>query len=293
MRRISEDMDAGFLLRSSPQFMEIGLMVIGMTFVIVAGQIDLSVASTLALVASVSGKMLSAGISIPIVCAMGIALGAALGWLNGVLVSRLRLPSFVVTLATMALYRGAAQVITESQSIRLPSSFNGLQYVKLPGTPIPVPLLIFLVLAVVFGLLLHRTVFGRWVFTVGTNEEAAYYSGVPTARVKTTVFAIAGAMAGIAALMMNSRLSVARFDHARGFELDVITAVLLGGTSIYGGRGSMLGSALALCLIGVVRKEMGVADVSAPYQLTIIGSLLIIAVLAGNLTARLARERNA
>jgi rhamnose transport system permease protein len=290
--RVSDYFDAGFLLRASPEFMEIGLMSLGMTLVIVAGQIDLSVASTLALVACVSGKLMEVGWSVPAASVAGVALGGLLGALNGVLVAKMRLPSFVVTLATMALFRGAAQVITASQTIKLPAAMYGLNYLKVPGTSLPVPLLIYAVLAVVLGLILHRTVLGRWIYTVGTNEAAAHYSGVPTARVKVSVFAIAGALAGLAGLMMNSRITVGRFDHARGYELDVITAVLLGGTSIYGGRGTMLGSVIALALIGLVRKGMGVANVTAEYQLTIIGFLLVLAVVLGNLSARLSNRRS-
>src|ERR1019366_7470247 len=151
----------------------------------------------------------------------------------------------------------------------------------LPGH-VPVPLVMFLAVAVILGLVLHRTLFGRWVFAIGTNEVASFYSGIPAVTVKVGVFATSGLMAAIAALLMDSRLGVARFDHAQGLELDAITAVLLGGASIFGGRGTILGTVLALFLVAVLRIGMGVANVKAEYQLAVIGTLLVVAVLSGN-----------
>ena len=149
---------------------------------------------------------------------------------------------------------------------------------------VPVPLIIFLVVAVLLGLVIHRTLFGRWVFAVGTNEMASFYAGIPTATVKISVFAISGLMAAFAGLLMDSRLGVARFDHAKGLELDAITAVVLGGASIFGGKGTMLGTVLAFFLVAVLRTGMGVANVKDEYKLAVIGTLLIVAVLSGRLT---------
>jgi len=271
-------LDVRYLLDSSSLYIETGLLALGMTLVIVGGHIDLSVAAILALVACVTAKMLGT-LPAAVVLPFGIAFGAFLGWINGILVARLRLPSFAVTLATMAAYRGAAQVLAGAESIKVPAPLVGIDFATIPGTPIPVPLTLFLGVAMVVGLLRHRTVLGRWIASIGTNERAAFYSGVPTQRVTTTVFALSGALAGLAALVIESRLGVARYDHARGMEVDAITAVVLGGASISGGVGSILGTCLALLLIALLRTGMGVANVTAEYQLAVIGVLLVLAVL--------------
>ncbi len=148
------------------------------------------------------------------------------------------------------------------------------------------PIVIFLVFALILALLLHRTVLGRWIYALGINERAAFFAGVPTKRVKLIVFALSGLLAGIAGLMLNSRLLVARYDHARGWELDAITAVVLGGTSIAGGRGTIFGTVIALFLMGVLRTGMGVANVKAESQLAVVGVLLVGAVIVSNQLSR-------
>jgi rhamnose transport system permease protein len=279
-------LDVRYLLDASSLYAEAGLLVLGMTLVIVAGQIDLSVASVMALVACVAAKLLAGGMPVPVAAGLGLGLGAALGAVNGVLVAYLRLPSFVVTLATMAICRGAAQVLMGAESQRLPAGLVGVDYVHLPGTPIPLPLVILILFAIAVGTGLHRTVFGRWIYAVGTNEKASFFSGVPTERVKVGVFTISGALAALAAFVIDSRLGVARFDHGKGLEVDVIAAVVVGGASIYGGVGTVLGSMLALLLIALIRTGMGVANIGAEYQLAAVGTLLIVAVLIGNVSER-------
>jgi rhamnose transport system permease protein len=289
-------LDLRFLLNYTSTYIEIGFMALGMVFVIISGNIDLSVASTLALVACVAGiAYFDFGIPMPITMVISLLLGAILGFINGKLITRMKIPALAVTLATLALYRGAANIIVGddsrpmlawSREIVFPSWFVGINKVFIPGTPIPLPLVLLLVLAVILGLILHKTTFGRWVYAIGTNEEAARYSGIPTERVKNIIFTLAGFFSGLAGLIMVSRLGVARYDHARGWELDVITAVVLGGVSINGGRGSMLGAIIAFLLIVVLRTGMGVANIKAESQLTVIGVLLIVSVIVSNLSAR-------
>jgi len=194
------------------------------------------------------------------------------------------------------LYRGVANVLVGddsrprlawSRDMVFPEWFVGINRVMIPGTPIPLPLVLMLVLAVILGLILHKTTFGRWVFAIGTNELASRYSGIPTERAKQAIFALAGFLSGVAGLVMVSRLGVARYDHARGWELDVITAVVLGGVSINGGRGSMFGAVVAFFLIVILRTGMGVANIKAESQLTVIGALLIISVIVSSLSERL------
>lgn len=279
-------LDAGYLLDSTSLYAEVGVMALAMTFVIASGQIDLSVASNLALTAVVCAKLHAAGVPLWAVMAIAPALGATLGLLNGVLVVALRLPSLAVTLATLALYRGLAQVLAGDRSIGgLPAWFVGVDY-RYVG-PFPVPLLVLLTLALLAGLILHRTVFGRHVFALGTSEPAALYSGMPVARVRLAVFTLSGLAAGIGAVLMLSRLSVARYDMAQGDELAVITAVVLGGTSIFGGRGTVFGTVAALALLGLIRPAMGLANLPAQTQLTVSGTLLVAAVLLSQAAGRL------
>ena len=291
-----------FLLDHTSTYIEIGIMGLGLVFVIISGEIDLSVEATLALVACVAGVLyFDAGIPMPIVIVVCLLLGAGLGWLNGTLVTRMKLPSLAVTLATLALYRGVANILVGddsrpklawSRDIVFPSWFLGIDKIMVPGTPIPLPLVILIVLAIILGIILHKTTLGRWVYATGTNVQAARYSGIPTDRVKTLVFTLSGFLSGLAGLIMVSRLTVARYDHASGWVLDTITAVVLGGIAITGGVGSVLGAVLAFLLIVVLRTGMGVANVKAESQLTVIGALLIVAILASNLSARLRRRGN-
>jgi len=290
-------LDVRFLLNNTSTYIEIGIMVLGMVFIIIAGHIDLSVSSTLALVGCVAGvTYFDLGVPMAITLPLALILGGLLGYLNGWLVTRLKLPALAVTLATLALYRGAANVLVGddsrpklawSRDIIFPDWFVGVNQITFLG--IPLPLFIFLVLAVLLGLLLHKTVFGRWVYTIGNNREAARYSGVPVEWVERAIFTLAGFLSGIAGMIMVSRLSVARYDHARGWELDVITAVVLGGVDIRGGRGSMLGAVIAFFLIFVLRTGMGVANVKAESQMFLIGVLLILSVIISNILARFRR----
>lgn len=290
-------LDVPFMLSYTLNYIEIGVMVLGMVFVIISGNIDLSVAAGLSLVACVAGILyFDLGVPMWITILLGLALGAGLGYLNGVLITRLKLPALAVTLATLALYRGVANILVGddsrpklawSRDIIFPTWFTGFAKLTIPGTPIPVMLGVMLVLAIILGLILHKTVFGRWVYAIGTNEEAARYSGVPTGRVKRLIFTLSGFLFGVAGLMMVSRLGVARYDHGRGWELDVITATVLGGVAITGGRGSMFGAVIAFFLIVVLRTAMGVANIKAESQLFVTGALLIISVIISNLTGRL------
>jgi rhamnose transport system permease protein len=286
-------LDIYYLLDSTSLSAEAGLLVLGMTFVIVSGNIDLSVASMMALVACVVAKLMASGVSSVVAIVAGLGLGCVLGAVNGALVAYGRLPSFLVTLGTLALYRGIAQAMMGAKSVALPAAFTGIDRTDLPFTVLPLPLAIFLLIAAVLGLVLHRTIFGRYVFAVGVNEAAAYYSAIPTAWVKMRIFMLSGFLAAVAGLLIDSRLGVARYDHARGLELEVITATVLAGTSIYGGRGSVVASVLSFLLIAIVKTGMGLNNVTAEYQLAVIGTLLVVAVVVGNLIERISTAKRA
>lgn len=270
-------LDWHYLVAHTSLFIEVGILAIGMTLVIVCGQIDLSVGSMLSLCACTSALALSNGYSPASCFCFGLGLGALLGGINGVLVAKLRLPSFVVTLGTLAGYRGISQILLKSQSISLHN---------LAGSTSQNFLWQFAIVVVVAGAILHKTVLGRWIYAVGANERAAFYSGIPTAAVQVWVFVISGLLAALAGWFMNLRLGVARYDHGIGLELDAITAVVLGGASIFGGSGTIAGTVAALLLLGVVRTEMGIANVTAEYQMAVVGGLLVFAVVAGNVLDR-------
>ncbi|HSI71870.1 MAG TPA: ABC transporter permease [Fimbriimonas sp.] len=280
-------LDFRYLLDSSTLYVETGLLALAMTFVIVSGNIDLSVASTLALVAVVAARLWELGWSSPMVFAAALALGALCGAINGMLVAYAGIPSFMVTIGTLALYRGVAQAIVGAESAKVPTPLIGIDMVYVPETSIPASTAGMLLLGIVAGLVLSKSVFGHWVRSIGTNERASFFSGVPTAQVKLAVFTLAGVLSAVAALHIDSRLGVGRFDHAAGLEVDVITAVVLGGTSIYGGRGSILGTMLALLLVALIRTGMGVANVKAEYQLAIVGTLLVLTIVATNIVDRI------
>jgi rhamnose transport system permease protein len=268
------------LLRTSSDFMEIGIMVLSMVLVIVTGNIDLSVASILGLCASFMGWLFMNGVDIWIAVPAALLLGAVAGWINGVLIAKFKLPSLVVTLGTYSFYRGLAYVLLGDQAARgYPPSFTFLGQGTLGDTRIPFSLLLFGVLAVIFGLLLHRTTFGRYLFAIGNNEDASRYAGVPVDRVKITIYVISGLMAALAGMVLAARFGSTRPDIGTGLELTVITVTVLGGVSIFGGSGTMLGAVLSLILIGVTRFGMGLVNIQGQTQDIIIGLLLILSIM--------------
>lgn len=279
-------LDARYLLDRTSLYVEMGLLALAMTLVIVGGQIDLSVASTLALVACATARLMERGVPIPVALLAGLALGTALGAFNGWLIARWRLPSFMVTLATMAAYRGAAQAMVGSESAKVPPSLIGLDMIQVPGTPVPMPLVVFLVFSMGVAILRHRTRYGQRLEAVGTNERASFYAGVPTARITVATFALAGFLAGVGGLLMGSRLGVARYDHGVGLEVDAITAAVLGGADINGGKGSIGGTLVALLLLTLLRTDLGIANVTAEYQLAAVGTMLVLSILLNNFLSR-------
>jgi rhamnose transport system permease protein len=269
-------------------FMEKSIIALPMAFIIISGNIDLSVASTLAMSAVLMATRFQAGWNIWLAMLFGLAVGALGGLLNGTIVAKMRLPSLVVTLGTYALYRGVAFVVLGDRAVTgFPSQFLRLGQGYVGDTPVPVPLVIFAVLAMLFGLLLHRTAFGRFVHAMGNNEEACRYSGVAVDRIKILLFTLSGLMSALAAVLLTARFNSTRPNIATGFELEVITAVVLGGVSIFGGEGTMPGVVLALFLVGVVARGMSLKNAPGEIQNIVIGALLILAILLPQLLRRL------
>jgi rhamnose transport system permease protein len=262
-----------------------------MTFVIINGEIDLSVASVMAFSACVLGAAHEAGLPFALGIVLALIASAAAGFLQGQVVARTGISSLVVTLAGLIGFRGAARILLEDRSVGdFPDWFGNLGRDDLLG-PLPFALVLFVVLMVVAGVVLHRSSFGRKVFVIGDSAEVARYSGVDVARTKVVLFTTSALVAGIAGVLFAARLGSVRANIAEGFELDIITMVLLGGVSIFGGSGTMVGVALAICIVLNLRNGLGLANVEANTQTGIIGALLIVSVLVQNLLDRLPLRR--
>ncbi|MCX4176594.1 MULTISPECIES: ABC transporter permease [Paraburkholderia] len=257
----------------------VSIVAIGMTFVIIARQIDLSVGSTLALSGmSAALAMAHVGDSWIIGAIAGIGTGAIVGAINGVVTTRLNIPSFLVTLGTLSAARGLALMVTTTR----PEIITNDSFISIFGegdiAGVPVPI-IWTVLTVIAGiLLLHYSVFGRQIYAAGGNPTAALYSGINTRRVTTLAFILTGALAGLAALVLAARSHAARPDVVQGLELDVIASVTLGGCSLFGGRGFVLGTLLGSLIIGTLNNGLVLLGVSSSLQLVIKGAIIVAAV---------------
>jgi rhamnose transport system permease protein len=261
----------------------IGLMALGLTFVVIAGEIDISVTAILAVSVVAFAQLLDHGLNVWIAALVGLVVAAALGLVNGALVALVDLPSLAVTLGTLAAFQGLAFVILSGEGVaEFPQGYLNLGggYIH---NELPVALVGLFVATVVLGAVLHATRFGRYLFAIGNNREAARLSGVPAARVRVTIFVISGFMSGIAGIAYVGYFGSARADAAQGSLLDVVTAVVLGGVNIFGGAGSMLGVFLALILVAVLRNGMQLANLGGDTQNIVIGVLLLAAIVAGNL----------
>lgn len=265
--------------------MEIALMALPMTLIIVAGEIDLSVASVLGLASVVLGLLWQRGNPLWLAIAAALLVGLLAGCLNGLLITRLALPSLVVTIGTLALFRGLASVVLGDQAVsNFPVVFTNLGFSTIPGTQLPWSVLIFAVLALLCAGVLHLSHLGRQLYAIGTNRQAARFSGIN--RVRLLLFLGSGLISALAGVIFTARFSSARPDNALGFELDVVTVVLLGGVNIFGGRGTLAGVVLALLLIAVLQNILGLLNISGDMQNLAIGVLLILSVLGPNLARR-------
>jgi rhamnose transport system permease protein len=262
----------------------IGLMAFGLTFVVIAGEIDISVVSMLAVSVVCFAQIFDKGVNVWVAAVLGLVVATSLGLVNGVLVGLLNLPSLAITLGTLAAYAGLAFVVLGGEGVAsFPESYTRIGGGYLWGNQVPVALLVLLGFALVLGVLLHATRFGRYVFTVGSNRVAARFSGIPVSRVRVTVFALSGLMAGVGGIDYTGYFGSARADAGTGSLLDVVTAVVLGGVDIFGGAGSMLGVLLALVLVAELRNGMSLANISGEGQDIAIGMLLLGSIVAGNL----------
>jgi rhamnose transport system permease protein len=258
-----------------------------MTFIIINAEIDLSVASMMGLSACAFGVLVEGGTPAGLAILICLFIGAAAGGFNAYWIAYVGIPSLVVTLATLIGFRGLARVLLEDRGITgFPDWFNALgRDGFLLGLPLSI--WVFIVLLLALSVLLHRTGFGREVFMIGNNADMSRYSGVRVARVKATLFVLSGVISALAGLFYAARLASVRGDSAFGFELDIITMVLLGGVSVFGGKGTMLGVLLSILIVLNLRNGMALMNITGHIQTAVIGILLIASVLVPNLVERM------
>jgi rhamnose transport system permease protein len=274
---------------------EIAIMTLPMTLLIVTGEIDLSVASILGMSSALLGDLYSHGWSMPLVIVVVILAGALAGWVNGFLVTRVGLPSLAVTIGTLSLYRGIAVVILGPNTIStFPARYTNIGVTALPHTGgyLSYSVGIFIVLAVVFGVVLHATPFGRSLFVMGANDEAARYAGIRVKRTKLILFVVSGAVCALAGVLYTFRLSTAVQNNGIGLELNVVTVVLLGGVSIFGGRGTIVGVVLAIAVFAGLQNALFLTNFQQSAMGVVTGSLLLLSVLIPNLAAFAQRGRD-
>jgi rhamnose transport system permease protein len=281
--------NTGFLLLDVVVIM---LIALPLTLVIITGEIDLSVASTVGLTSAVMGQLWFAGLPLELILPLCLVLGAVLGALNGFLVTRLGLPSLAVTIGTLALYRGLAFVVLGDRAVAdFPRSWTGWALSSIGATGIPVVVVPLLVLVVLTGVVLHATPIGRSLYAMGNSEDAARFSGIGVGRTKFWLFVVTGAVAALGGIYWTLRYGSARADNAQGLELQVIAAILLGGVSIFGGSGGLVGVIAGTLLLGALRNALQLSNVPADVLNIVTGVLLIIAVVTPQVAAAVRGRR--
>ncbi|MCT4389552.1 ABC transporter permease subunit [Leuconostoc falkenbergense] len=259
-----------------------GLIAFGMTFVILTGGIDLSVGAILALTSALSAMMITSGVPTLIAMLIGIIFGGLLGGLNGLIITKGGAAPFIASLATMTIFRGATYVFTNGNPITSKAMNNSFIF-QFIGRGyffgIPVPVIIMLISFFILYILLHKMTFGRKTYALGGNEKAAFVSGIKVNITKTWIYVISGIMSSAAGMILISRLSSAQPDAGTGFEMDAIAAVVLGGTSLAGGRGRIFGTLIGALIIGTLNNGMNLIGISSFYQQIVKGIVIIIAVL--------------
>ncbi len=286
-------MSADTLADSTFNFSEKGLLALAIALLIVCGEIDLSIAAILALSSLAMGYSMRAGAGPWGIAVAALLAGGVAGAINGVLVTRYKLPSIVVTIGTLSLYRGLALVALGDQSISgYPEVFSTLgnsylgEVIGQRWLIVPIEFVLLMLFAIAVGLFLHRTTMGRRMYAIGANPVAARFSGIEADRYRFFLFVFAGLMAAVAAILLTGRIGSTRPNIAMGWELDAITMVILGGVAIEGGRGSIVGTMLAVLLLGLFTFGMGMANVTGIVMSMVIGILLIVSMVLPRLLKR-------
>lgn len=282
-------------LDRSRHWVEVGILAVPMTFIIATGGIDLSVGSLLALCGIVSGLCFKAGVPLPLALTAGVLTGVAGGAINGAVTAWLRVPALVVTLATMALYRGMAMGLSHADPIRnFPTGFTSWGSMATVGWgdwQVPWQTLIMLGLVAMGAFVFGKTCLGRWSVQIGENPRAARFSAVPVHGVLFWIYAASGLMCGLAAISYTARFATAHPAAATGLELEVIACVVIGGTRITGGNGSVLGTFLGVLILGVIKFGMDMLAVPQQYQIILIGMLVVLAAIVNEWIARRREQR--
>ncbi len=256
------------------------LIAFGMTFVILTAGIDLSVGSILALGSALTAGMLTSGMDPMLAVFLGLLIGLALGAVNGLIITKGKVAPFIATLATMTVFRGATLVYTDGKPITgLSNSFTFEMLGKGYFFGIPFPVIIMLIVFLILFFILRNTVFGRQVYAIGGNEEAAILSGIKADRVKIWVYSLTGMLSVLAGIIITSRLNSAQPTAGTMYELDAIAAVVIGGTSLMGGRGRIVGTLIGALIIGVITNGLNLLNVSSFYQQIVKGAVILFAVL--------------
>lgn len=256
------------------------LIAFGMTFVIITGGIDLSVGSTLALSSALMAGMIASGLNPVLAMGVGLLLGAFLGACNGVMITKGKMAPFIATLATMTIYRGLTLVYTDGNPITgIGDSFIFKYMGRGYLFGIPFPVVVMLLFFGVLYVLLHKMTFGRKTFALGGNEKAAFIAGIKSDRIKIAIYSISGLMAAVAGIIITSRLNSAQPTAGNAYEMDAIASVVLGGTSLSGGRGRLVGTLIGALIIGTLNNGLNLLGVSSFYQQVVKGVVIIIAVL--------------
>jgi rhamnose transport system permease protein len=274
------------LLNQGRLMAEVGMIALAMTFVIVTGGIDLSVGSIVGMVAILLGVFWhDVGMGLPVAVVLALIVGTVAGTVNGLIITTFKVPPLIATLATLALYRGLAEGISQARSVR---GYPDWFYVFGQGQilDIPVQVWIMVIAAIIAACILGLTVFGRSAYAIGSNETAAKFSGIAVDRTKLVIYSASGLCAALAAVVFVSRVTTTRSDMGTGWELDAITAVVLGGTSIFGGRGTIIGTALGLILMQALKNGLLLAGYKGDSTIVVIGAALILTVLLSNLSSR-------
>jgi len=268
------------------------IVALAMAFVIINAEIDLSVASVMGLAAGVLAWLFTQGVPLPIAIIAALLTGVVCGLFNGFWIAYVGLPSLVVTLATLIMYRGGARILLEDKSIGdFPAWFDTLGQQPFVG-PLPLALIVFALLVVAAVIILQYSGFGRYVYVIGNNKDVAEYSGVKVRRVKMIIFVVSATAAALAGVFFAARLGAVRGDLALGFELDIITMVLLGGVSIFGGSGTLTGVILAILIVLNLRNGMSLLNLTGHLQTGVVGILLILSVLVPNMANKIRENIN-